>query len=57
MEILVKIKSNYGTRAVYPVCEISKKLANLIGTKTFTSDAIDKLKALGYIFIVDNEEI
>ena len=57
MEILVKIKSNYGTRAVYPVCEISKKLAALIGTKTFTADAIGKIKALGYIFIVENQEI
>jgi hypothetical protein len=57
MEILVKIKSNYGTRAVYPVCEISKKLADLIGTKTFTAESIDKLKALGYIFIIEKQEI
>lgn len=57
VEILVKIKNNYGTRAVYPVCEISKKLADLIGTKTFTFDAIQKLKALGYIFITEQEKI
>ncbi len=52
MNIQVEIKSNYGNRAVYPACDISRKLAALIGTKTFTDAAIEQIKALGYIFNV-----
>ena len=48
MNITVRITSNYGQRAVYPVCEKSYKLAALIGTKTFTDRAIKELKELGY---------
>lgn len=50
--ITVRIANNYGQRAVYPVCEVARKLADLIGTKTFTDRAIDQLKALGYTFQV-----
>lgn len=50
--ITVRITNNYGVRAVYPVCETACKLAELIGTKTFTDRAIDQLKALGYTFQV-----
>lgn len=50
--ITVRIANNYGQRAVYPVCEVARKLADLIGTKTFTDRAIDQLKALGYVFTV-----
>jgi hypothetical protein len=48
MNITVRITSNYGQRAVYPVCETSYKLAALIGTKTFTDRVIKQLKELGY---------
>ena len=50
--ITVRITNNYGARAVYPVCETARKLADLIGTKTFTDRAIDQLKALGYVFTI-----
>lgn len=40
MNITVRITNNYGARAVYPVCETARKLADLIGTKTFTDRAI-----------------
>ena len=52
MNITVQIKSNYGNRAVYPACDTSRKLAALIGTKTFTDAAIEQIKALGYVFTV-----
>lgn len=57
MNIQVEIKSNYGNRAVYPACDISRKLAALIGTKTFTDAAIAQIKGLGYIFNVQQQEI
>lgn len=53
MNITVRITNNYGARAVYPVCETARKLADLIGTKTFTDRAVAQLKALGYVFNVE----
>jgi hypothetical protein len=52
MNITVRITNNFGTRAVYPACETAYKLADLIGTKTFTDAALKKLTALGYVITV-----
>ena len=43
MNITIRITNNFGNKAVYPVCETARKLADLIGTKTFTDTAIQKL--------------
>lgn len=48
MNITVQIKNIYGADKVYPVCDTAKKLANLAGTKTFTRQAIEVIKSLGY---------
>ena len=48
MIITVRIEYNYGQRAVYPHCEQSKLLAQLAGTKTLTSFALQTITALGY---------
>ena len=50
--ITVRVTNNYGTRAVYPVCETAQKLADLIGTKTFTPAALAKIQALGFALAV-----
>lgn len=55
--LTVSVKNVYGNRTIYPFCDISHKLADLIGAKTFTSRAIDQLKGLGYVFTVKHEEI
>jgi hypothetical protein len=57
MEIIVEIKSVYGNRAIYPVCAKSKLLADIAGTKTFTSRALDSIKALGYQIQVKQTEV
>lgn len=57
MPITVIIKSNYGNRAVYPACDTSRKLAALIGTKTFTDAAIEQIKGLGYVFNVQQQAL
>lgn len=57
MTITVRITNNFGNRAVYPACEISKKLAELIGTKTFTDRAISQIKDLGYTIDVQSQTI
>ena len=53
MTITVRITNNFGSRAVYPACETARKLADLIGTKTFTDRAIAQIKDLGYSIQVE----
>jgi hypothetical protein len=55
--ILVRVTNNYGARAVYPVCETAHKLADLVGTKTFTPATIEKLLGLGYVLAVEQQEL
>lgn len=55
--LTVEIKNVYGNRTVYPACDTSHKLADLIGAKTFTARAIDQLKGLGYTFTVKTETL
>lgn len=57
MTITVRIANNYGNRAVYPVCDTAKKLAELIGSKTFTDRAISQIKALGYSISVEAQTL
>lgn len=57
MTITVRIANNYGNRAVYPVCDTAKKLAELIGSKTFTDRAISQIKALGYSISVEAQAL
>jgi hypothetical protein len=57
MHITVEIKSVYGNRSVYPACDTSKLLANLAGTKTFTKNALDTIRALGYSITVAQPNI
>lgn len=55
--LTVTVKNVYGNRTIYPACEVSRKLADLIGTKTFTDRAIEQIKGLGYIFTVKHEVV
>ncbi len=55
--ITVRVANNYGQQAIYPVCEVSQKLADLIGTKTFTDRAIRQIKALGYTISVQQKSL
>lgn len=55
--ITVRIANNYGNRAVYPVCEVAHKLADLIGTKTFTDRALRQIKELGYTVAVEQQTL
>lgn len=48
MKITIKIEKNYGIETAYPVCDQSKLLAKLAGTKTLTRHALDTIAALGY---------
>jgi len=57
MQITVRITHNYGARTVYPVCEVARKLAELIGTKSFTDRALAQIKELGYTVTVQQQAL
>ena len=46
--IIVAVRNNYGTKAIYPKCEKAKLFAAIAGTKTLTQANINNIKALGY---------
>ena len=48
MRITVEVKSSYGSDLVYPACETSRMLAELIGAKTFTPAKLAIIRRLGY---------
>ena len=55
-QITIRVTKNYGNTVVYPACDTSKKLADLIGTKTFTNAALNKLAGLGYEMVVEQQK-
>lgn len=48
MKITLTIKSVYGVPRAYPACEKSKIIADMLGAKTLTRQAIDAIQALGF---------
>ena len=57
MKIDVELKWNYGSCAFYPACEISKRFAQIAGTKTLTQDALRIIKSMGYTINQTSKEI
>lgn len=57
MEITVKITKNYGTEAIYPVCEAAQTFARLAGTRTLTRSTIALIKRLGYTVSVLQDQV
>lgn len=56
-QIIVRVTTNYGARAVYPVCETAQIFATIAGTKTLKPETINCIKALGYEIIVQPEAV
>jgi hypothetical protein len=54
--LTVRITNVYGNRTIYPACDLSRKFADLIGTRTFTPRAVEQIKAMGYTFAVEQTE-
>jgi len=57
MEITVRIKDQYGTAVIHPVCDKAHAFAALAGTKTLTRAALTQIRALGYAVNVQAPEI
>jgi len=55
--IEVEIKTAYGNERIYPVNEAGRKLARLVGSKTFTRETVALAKELGFSFEVKREEL
>ncbi len=48
MKITVLLKEVYGEQKAYPHCDMARKFAQLLGTKTLTRDALRQIKDMGY---------
>ena len=57
MQITIELKWQYGNCAFYPLCETSKRFAQIAGTKTLTQDSLRIIKAMGYEIIQTTKEI
>jgi len=55
--IQVEIKNHFGNERIYPTNEEGRKLARLVGSKTFTRETIALARELGFSFEVKQEEI
>jgi len=56
-KLTVRKESAWGNVRIVPVCETSKLLARLAGTKTLTDEAVRIAKELGYTFELEREEL
>ena len=57
MQITIELKWQYGNCAFYPLCETSKRFAQIAGTKTLTQDALRIIKMMGYTINQTTKEI
>jgi hypothetical protein len=56
MKIQVEIKSQFGNRRIFPVCEKAHLFCAIAGEKTLTDASIKSIKALGYAIEVVQSE-
>ena len=57
MKIQVEIITLYGRPVIYPVCQHAKTFADIAGTRTLTTQVIDKIKQLGYSIVVIQQPV
>tara|TARA_R110000822_G_scaffold289775_1_gene411129 strand:+ start:226 stop:417 length:192 start_codon:yes stop_codon:yes gene_type:complete len=50
MKLSVELKAVYGRDLIYPACDQSQLIAELLNVKTLSLFHVRKLKALGYDF-------
>lgn len=57
MQVTIEIKHIYGMKTIYPACEVSKRFAQLAGTKTLTPKSLMHINALGYTIAIKPQTI
>jgi hypothetical protein len=50
MELEIKFKNVYGNDLIYPNCDKSRLICQIMETKTIPNDKLELLKELGYKF-------
>jgi hypothetical protein len=55
-QLTVIIKTTYGTERIYPACQQSARVADLMKSKTFTRQDVNALKAIGFTFTVQQQQ-
>lgn len=56
LQIVVRLKTNYGSRVIYPSCDKAKTFARLLNQETLTPQNIRVIKELGYEVVVKPSE-
>lgn len=57
LEIVVRLKTNYGQQTIYPVCERAKTFAKMLDQSTLTPLNIKHIKELGYIVALEPQQM
>lgn len=53
MQLTVKVHAVYGKEYIYPACEVSILLAQLLKQKSFTDRDMEILKEIGFTFATE----
>lgn len=56
-QLVVRVRSVYGTPTIYPVNEPAQLIAEIAGTKTLTHSALSAAERLGFTITVQPEPI
>lgn len=56
LQIVVRLKTNYGSQVIYPSCDKAKTFAKLLNQETLTPHNIRVIKELGYEVVVQPSE-
>ena len=48
MNVIIRIRNNYGNEQAYPINDTAKTFARMLGTTTLTTDALRYIKELGF---------
>lgn len=56
LQIVVRLKHNYGQQTIYPVCAKATTFAVMLGQRTLTPNDIEHIRSLGYTIAVDPDQ-
>ena len=54
---MVNIKNVWGVERIYPACDVSNILIDLMPTKTFSRDDLETIKKLGYEIVTKAQKL
>lgn len=57
MQITVEVKSVYGQKKIYPVCDKAQIFADMLRQKTFSHSDLIKIEKLGYVILAPGQTL